>query len=514
MVNQKTNPQLEGQINGLKKDLQDADNVLASEKTARGRSVERPGNTLNKSKVEKNKYPEREDYYQIILESISDVAYTVAPDGTIIYVSPQIKQNGYSLEEIISKNFMEFVKTDQRQEVIRKFESGMASGESFPTQFQFINQDGSHTWVEAVGKTVVDESGNPLQQVGILRNISFQKELEQKLHRSEEKYRSLVEQINEVIYSIDLDGVITYINPAIESFLAYKPSEIIGRPFYQFIASDDLHRVNDNFHRLSEGTIPEIQEYKALTKSGEIRWMQTSSKPVIKGDQVVGVQGVLTDITDRKLFEEQIEQIAAAAERERLARELHDSVTQALFTTCLIADTLPRVWDRDQGQAQKGLELIRRLSNGALAEMRALLLELRPDTLEEQDLDILLRQLADGLRARTQITITTTIMGDCKLPREVRIGLYRIAQEALNNIIKHSGASIAKIRLNCTQEGVTLSVIDNGRGFDPDTTPPGHFGLKIMHERSLAIDANIRINSRFGQGTEVVVQWEEKGSPL
>jgi len=224
---------------------------------------------------------------------------------------------------------------------------------------------------------------------------------------------------------------------------------------------------------------------------------------------VVGVQGVLTDITDRKLFEVQIEKQAATDERERLARELHDSVTQALFTTSLIADTLPRVWERDPEEAQKGLEQIRRLSSGALAEMRTLLLELRSQRLEEQDLDFLLRQLVDGLMARTQINITSTIIGNCKLPCEVRIGLYRIAQEALNNIIKHSNASIAKVNLNCAQEWVTLRVFDNGRGFDPDTTHPGQFGLKIMHERSLAIKANIRINSRPGQGTEVVVQWKE-----
>jgi signal transduction histidine kinase len=242
--------------------------------------------------------------------------------------------------------------------------------------------------------------------------------------------------------------------------------------------------------------------------------MQTSSKPVCKGDQVVGVQGVLSNITNRKLFEAQLKQIAATAERERLARDLHDSVTQALFTTSLIADTLPRVWERDPGEARKGLEQIRRLSNGALAEMRALLIELRPHALDEQGLDILLRQLADGIMALTHITITTTIMGDCKLPREVQMGLYRIAQEALNNIIKHSNASIAKLNLNCTEEGVILSVIDNGRGFDLDTSPLDHYGLKIMHERSLAIDANIRINSRLGQGTEVVVQWKEKGSLL
>jgi PAS domain-containing protein len=130
---QNTISQLQEQIRNLKKDLQDAENVLASETTAQDRSVERPGNTLNRSKVEKNKYPESEGFYKIILESISDIAYTVAPEGTITYVSPQIKQNGYSPEEMISKNFIEFVKTDQRQEVIRNFESGKTSDASFPT---------------------------------------------------------------------------------------------------------------------------------------------------------------------------------------------------------------------------------------------------------------------------------------------------------------------------------------------------------------------------------------------
>ena len=463
---------------------------------------------INYQKELEDKLRLSKEMYETLVEESYDVICGVV-DGKFVFCSSPISQYGYTPEDIIGQDVLEFVAPEYQEETYQSFQQGLKTGVQKPVRFPWLNKDGSRVWVEVVGKALRSDSGKIIERFGIMRNISHQKELEDQLRQSEEKYRNLVEQISEIIYSINLEGVITYISPAVELIMGYSPAEVIGQPFDKFFTSDDLPRVRDNFKILSAGGVARSQEYKILTKSGEVRWVSTASRSVMEGDQAIGLHGVLTDITDRKLIEMQIEQIAATAERERLARELHDSVTQALFTTSLIADTLPRVWERDPGEAQKGLEQICRLSSGALAEMRALLLELRPKTLEEQDLDSLLRQLADGLMARTQITITTTIMGNCKLPREVRISLYRIAQEALNNIIKHSNASIAKINLNCTQEGVTLSVIDNGRGFDPDTTLPDHFGLEIMHERSQAIDANIRINSQPGQGTEVVVQWKE-----
>ena len=136
-----------------------------------------------------------------------------------------------------------------------------------------------------------------------------------------------------------------------------------------------------------------------MTKSGQTRWMQTSSHPVVQDDQVVGVQGVLTDITDRKLAEMHLEREAATAERERLVRDLHNSVTQTLYSVAAIAEALPRIWERNQEQARRGLGDLTTLTLAALAEMRTLVLELRPGALEKQSLAELLHQLAEVWQA-------------------------------------------------------------------------------------------------------------------
>ena len=216
---------------------------------------------------------------------------------------------------------------------------------------------------------------------------------------------------------------------------------------------------------------------------------------------------------------ERAEQAAVAAERSRLARDLHDAVTQTLFSASLIAEVLPKLWDRHQEDGRKRLEELRQLTRGALAEMRTLLLELRPATLVEVGLDELLRQLAEATTGRARVPVDLKVEGQCPLPPDVQISFYRIAQEALNNVAKHSGASQAWVHLRCLTvtdsacreraEQVELHIRDNGHGFDPALVTPEHLGLGIMRERAESIGARIIIESRIGQGTEVTVAWQD-----
>ncbi len=510
MENQSTNSQLVKQIEELKKSLQQAEARIASETADRERAEQNLQDALAAAEDAKQAYLESEEHYKLLLENTQDIVYAVTPEGIMTHLGPQVRLFGYEPEEMISKNFVDFVAPAQRQEVIDKFEIGTAAGGSFPTQFQLINKDGSCTWVEAVGRTMFDESGNPVQQIGVLRDITQQKEIEDQLRRSEEIYRRLVEQISEVIYSVNLEGLITYVSPAVESFLGYSPAEVIGQPFAKFFVAEDLSSARENFGLVSGGGVLGTQEYKMLTRSGEVRWMQTSSHPVMEGDQVVGVQGVLADITHRKMAEKQLERDAATAERERLARELHDSVTQTLYTVAAIAEVLPRIWERDQVAARQGLGDLTTLTNAALAEMRTLLLELRPEALEKQNLAELLRQLSHGLEARTRMSIHLSIDEDCTMPSEVQIALYRIAQEALNNIVKHARASQAQVHLNCKPGQVEIHISDDGVGFNPQSVTSHCLGLEIMRERAQDIGAIFELDSQPEIGTQVSVLWQEQ----
>jgi two-component system nitrate/nitrite sensor histidine kinase NarX len=222
----------------------------------------------------------------------------------------------------------------------------------------------------------------------------------------------------------------------------------------------------------------------------------------------------------------QAEESAVVAERNRLARELHDSVTQILFSASLTAEVLPVVWARDRDEGQQALDEMRELTRGALAEMRTLLMELRPAALTKAKIDDLLYQLAEGVIGRARVPVTVRIEGLRTLPPEIKVALYRIAQEALNNITKHAEARHVTVRLVCvpsvlpldSAEGVGLEetegeclgtvelcIEDDGRGFDVNRVPPDHLGLGIMRERAEAIGAELRILSQPGRGTKVAV---------
>jgi signal transduction histidine kinase len=199
-------------------------------------------------------------------------------------------------------------------------------------------------------------------------------------------------------------------------------------------------------------------------------------------------------------------------ERSRIASDLHDSVTQTLFSTAAIADALPDVWDRFPDEARNGLEQLRQLTKGALAEMRNLLLELHPSALLEKELGTLLQQLADGTAARTHVPVTVQSEGDQVFPNQVQIALYRIAQESLNNAVKHAQASAVTLSLISTADRTELAISDDGQGFDPLNVRPGRLGVEIMRERARSVCAGFSIESLPGKGTTVRVVWQPETS--
>jgi PAS domain S-box-containing protein len=201
--------------------------------------------------------------------------------------------------------------------------------------------------------------------------------------------------------------------------------------------------------------------------------------------------------------------LAVLEERQRLARNLHDAVNQSLFSAGLIAEVLPRLWDRDQAEARRSLDDLRRLTRGAMAEMRALLAELRPSTLTDSDLGDLLRLLGNALEGRTSLPVTLTVSGEFILPAEVQVAFYRICQEALNNVAKHSKASHIEIDLKQEGDVTEMRIHDDGLGFDPEQAFSGHYGLGMMRERAENAGAQLTITSRPGHGTELLMSWTD-----
>ncbi|BCY18185.1 hypothetical protein hrd7_20340 [Leptolinea sp. HRD-7] len=220
---------------------------------------------------------------------------------------------------------------------------------------------------------------------------------------------------------------------------------------------------------------------------------------------------------DNARMRTQIKQDAVTEERNRLARELHDSVTQNLFSANLIADTIPVLIQRNPQKALEGLDELRLLTKGALAEMRSLLLELRPNALEDTSLEDLFHQLAETASGRLRKPVSLEIKGQAFLPSDIRLTFYRIAQEALNNIIKHAEAETIKISLTLTPDEVdgtctsaVLVIQDDGCGFKDIPDSAIHLGFCIMKERAQNAGADLEIKSKVNIGTTIQLSWKAK----
>ncbi|HEV2461185.1 MAG TPA: PAS domain S-box protein, partial [Ktedonobacterales bacterium] len=219
-------------------------------------------------------------------------------------------------------------------------------------------------------------------------------------------------------------------------------------------------------------------------------------------------------ITNARL-QTHLEQEAAAVERNRLARELHDTVTQEIYSASLLAEAIPSLWRLHRREAEQCLQDLRGITSGALAGLRALLLELRPAALEQASLSEALRRLGAAMSSRAGVPIVLDVEGmegaagpEPPLPAVVKEAFYRVAQEAVMNAAKYARANEIHLRLRTQGKSrLELEIADDGQGFDPGAIPAGHFGLAIMRERARSAGASIQVRSRAGEGTAVIMAW-------
>lgn len=198
---------------------------------------------------------------------------------------------------------------------------------------------------------------------------------------------------------------------------------------------------------------------------------------------------------------------AVMAERNRIANEMHDTISQTLWSISLISERLPDIWEKNAEEGQRVLTTLHQLTQNALAEMRSLLLELHPASLTEAKLGVLIRNIADITTNRTNLTITVRVNHDDTLPPDVHFALYRVVQEALNNIVSHALASRVEIDFTSQAGRVDLTIQDNGIGFDLANIAVGHLGLSIMADRMNNIGATLETVSQPGSGTRIKVSW-------
>ena len=216
-------------------------------------------------------------------------------------------------------------------------------------------------------------------------------------------------------------------------------------------------------------------------------------------------------IQNARLFS-QSKQLAAHEERQRLARDLHDSVSQTLFTCRAMSESALKRWENDPDGAYELMCDVNQLTMTALSEMRILLMELRPESLNQVSLKQLFEQYLQPIQVRRDFQMTLVIDEIPSLPPQIQLALYRITQEALNNIDKHAKATLVEVRATASPSQIQLLISDNGDGFNLDEVDSTHLGLRIMQERANEIGASIQISTKLKTGTQIKVVWNRDKS--
>jgi PAS domain S-box-containing protein len=504
---------------------------------------------------------ERERHYRNIFENAGD-GFLVheLETGRVLEANPAAcTMYGYEHDEFIGQLPANFMLPDSSHQFAEYVQAVQSEGASVAQQVH-LRHDGSPFHVELSGSTYPNQGRSFL--LSIVRNVSQRVQAEQLLQqRVEERTREqstlleisqtlasalelqtglILDQLR-VIIDFTHGGLFKLEDSTLVALAVRGPEELVQAiPFQIHLQSLDMLTLLLNESRSTriadvQSSDPPAQYLRALLADqasvlleGVASWMWVPL--AIKGRMIgaVGIahtkpnfftahhadlaltvanQAAIT-LVNAELYEN-AQALAALQERQRLARNLHDAVNQSLFSAGLIAEVLPRLWERDQDEGRRSLEDLRRLTRGAQADMRLLLAELRPSTLTDAELGDLLRLLGNALAGRTNLPVSVKVVGEGKLPTEVQVTLYRLCQEGLNNIARHAGASRVDIWLQYEKGVVELRIRDDGRGFDPEQAIPGHYGLSMMHERAAAVGVALSIASQPGQGAEIFIRWME-----
>jgi len=248
--------------------------------------------------------PNDSDYFRLLVENAYDLILVLNRDGSMRYASPAaLRMTGHHPEELVSMNPFEFIHPEDLPEIMEKFTAGIVEpGRVERVEYRSRRKDGSWFVAEAVAMNLLD---NPVVD-GIvinLRDITEMRRMEAELRVSEERYRFLVENLNDVIFTIDTQGTVLYISPAVERISRYTPEDLTGNSFMRFIHPDDLPGLMQSFRRTLSGA-NEPHEFRVIDKDGSLFYVQTSSRPFEENGRVAGLIGIMSEITERKQADE------------------------------------------------------------------------------------------------------------------------------------------------------------------------------------------------------------------
>ncbi len=345
--------------------------------------------------------------------------------------------------------------------------------------------------------------------------IAERKHVEAALRESEERYRELFENARDAMYVHDLEGNYISINHAAEKLSGYTREEIVGHNFSEFIASEHISNVRNRFCGKLAKRGETTYEVEVIAKDGRRVPVEVSSRAIYENGVIVGVQGTARDITERKQAQDALQMFsrqlieAQEEERRRIARELHDQIGQVLTAVKMNLHTVQRVCNGTEAgpHIKDNIEAV----DEALRLVRDLSVDLRPPLLDDLGLVTALHWYIDRYAKRTGLAAKVIV--DLEDPnerfsREIETACFRIAQEALTNVVRHARAKGVTLHLVKDANLLRLSVKDDGVGFDPETLQRRApravtLGLLGMKERAHAAAGDVEIDSKISKGTEI-----------
>jgi PAS domain S-box-containing protein len=350
--------------------------------------------------------------------------------------------------------------------------------------------------------------------IGVDMDITGQKQTEQSLRESEELFRSLSQSSPLGILLTDIAGHWEYANPRCRKLWGFTLQQTIGDGWTQAVHPDDRSTVRDEwFACLREGR-PFAREFRLQHRDGQIAWVHLRTAPMLTEiGKARGHVGTAEDITERKRAEDALHRLSTRllqsqdSERRRIARELHDSTGQNLAALAMHLTRLSESSADLQPDAQQSLSTCLLLTDQCSREIRILSYLLHPPMLDELGLASALQWYADGFGQRSGIQVNLEVPPDLgRLPQEVEIALFRVIQECLTNIHRHSGSATATIRLAKQPDCVVLEVQDTGRGMAIAGADgqPTELGVGVMGMRERVQELGGQLNIKSGaQGTMV-----------
>ena len=440
-------------------------------------------------------YPGR---YKSLFENSFEAMVIFDRDGNILEVNQHMADMlGYFIDEMMGMNVFSFMLPEEREEAFDRAEKASEGQEQPMVERTVLRKDGSKFIGEANLSPIMDEDGHLLYVLGVLRDLTERKQIEEALRLSEERTKALLNASIDIALLTHPDGTIVAGNQACANALGEKLDMLVGQNVFDYFPAELANARREKTEQAINNRKP--VHFEDLRDG---RWFRNHIYPILDRDGNVDQLAIYAhDITG-------VQFRAAEEERIRIARELHDSVTQTMYSVSIVAEALPRLLDRDLDEAKLRAIHLRQMTLGALAELRNLLFEFHPKALRDTRLSILIRQLGEMLTGRTLIPVEITVEGNIELPENVKIVYYRIAQEAFNNIAKHAHANQVTAVLESVPDKCIFSIQDNGIGFDLEAVNTEKLGLKIMHERAEEIGADLRVESSPNQGTLISWLWQ------